>query len=249
VTSVARIGPADLDRALGVALEAAGHHGDQPFDSPTVARLLELVPADRGGYFEYAFGGDGSCDKVTNLYAAEEPAFDFGWTEEIKALAEYHWPLHDPSWWGTRTAIRLSDCLTWREQLRNPWYQQVMRPRRTKHEIKVWLPSPQGVIRGFFLVRGPDSPDFSTRDRALLTALAPHLGRIRDASERHHKPPGLTPREAEILRLVRSGLSNKEIAGRLVVSTGTVRTHLGNIFEKLGVHSRTAAIVAVYGQS
>lgn len=79
--------------------------------------------------------------------------------------------------------------------------------------------------------------------------LAPHLGRIREAWERRRRPPGLTSREAEVLQLVRSGLSNKEIAARLVVSTGTVRTHLENIFEKLGVHSRTAAIAAVSDQS
>jgi DNA-binding CsgD family transcriptional regulator len=123
-----------------------------------------------------------------------------------------------------------------------------MRPRSMKHEIKVWLQSPRGVIRGLLLVRGPDSTDFSPRDRAVLTVLAPHLGRIREAWEHRRKPPGLTPREAEIFRLVRSGLSNKEIAARLVVSTGTVRTHLENIFEKLGVHSRTAAIAAVSDQ-
>lgn len=249
MTTVARIGPVDLDRALAVVLEAVSHHGEQPFENATAARLLELVPADRCGYFEYAFRGDGSCDEVTNLYAAEEPAFDFGWTEEVKALAEDHWPLHDPPWWGTRTAVTLSDCLTRRQQVCNPWYQEVMRPRWAEHEIKVWLPSPRGVIRGFFFVRGPDCPDFSPRDRAVLTVLAPHLGQIREAWERHRKPPGLTPREAEILQLVRSGLSNKEIAGHLVVSTGTVRTHLKNIFEKLGVHSRTAAVAAAYGQN
>jgi DNA-binding CsgD family transcriptional regulator len=248
VASVARLGVVDLDRALGLVIEAARHRGDQPFDSPTAVRLLELVPADRAGYFEYAFRGVGRCEQVTNLYAAEEPAFDFGWTEEVKSLAVDHWPLHDPRWWGTRTAVTLSDCLSRRHQLSNPWCQQVMRPRSIKHEVKVWLPSPRGVIRGLFLVRGPDWPDFGHRDRAVLTVLAPHLARIREAWERRRKPPGLTPREAEVLRLVRAGLSNKEIAGRLVVSTGTVRTHLDNIFEKLGVHSRTAAIAAVYEQ-
>ena len=248
MASVARIGTVDLDRALAVVLEAARHDGEQPFDTGIAARLLELVPADRAGYFEYAFCGDANSHETTNLHAAEEPAFDFGWTDEIRAIAFDHWPLHDPPWWGTKTAVTLSDCLTWREQRRNPWYQQVMRPRCIKHEVKVWLPSPHGLIRGFFFVRGPDGPDFSPRDRAVLTVLATHLGRIREAWERHRKPPGLTPREAEILRLVRSGLSNKEIAGRLVVSTGTVRTHLENIFEKLGVHSRTAAIASVFGE-
>jgi DNA-binding CsgD family transcriptional regulator len=52
---------------------------------------------------------------------------------------------------------------------------------------------------------------------------------------------GLSGRELEVLRLVASGKSNREIAGTLVVSEHTVARHLQNIFHKLGVSSRTAA--------
>jgi DNA-binding NarL/FixJ family response regulator len=51
----------------------------------------------------------------------------------------------------------------------------------------------------------------------------------------------LTPRELEILQLVTEGLATKEIADRSGVSYTTICTHLGNIYEKLHVHSRTAA--------
>ena len=52
---------------------------------------------------------------------------------------------------------------------------------------------------------------------------------------------GLTPREAEVLRLVAEGKSNRGIADELVLSHKTVKRHLDNIFNKLGVSSRTAA--------
>ena len=52
---------------------------------------------------------------------------------------------------------------------------------------------------------------------------------------------GLSPRELEVLRLVASGKSNREIAGILVISEHTVARHVQNIFTKLGVPSRTAA--------
>jgi DNA-binding NarL/FixJ family response regulator len=115
--------------------------------------------------------------------------------------------------------------------------------RGTPHD-----PAP-GVVRGFFFERHVGRRDFDERHRLVLTALRPHLHEIRERWERRHRPSGLSEREAEIIHLLRDGLTNGQIADRLVISTRTVRTHLENIFAKLGVHSRTAAVTRAFDKS
>jgi DNA-binding NarL/FixJ family response regulator len=59
-------------------------------------------------------------------------------------------------------------------------------------------------------------------------------------------PDGLTPREAEVLSLIADGLTNTEIAERLVVSAATVKTHVNHIFAKAGVRDRAQAVAYAY---
>jgi DNA-binding NarL/FixJ family response regulator len=59
-------------------------------------------------------------------------------------------------------------------------------------------------------------------------------------------PDSLTPREAEVLGLIAEGLTNAEIADRLVVSAATVKTHVNHIFAKTGARDRAAAVVYAY---
>lgn len=75
-------------------------------------------------------------------------------------------------------------------------------------------------------------PDFSP---AVVQALFSHSGRRQGA-------PTLTRREEEVLRLVSQGLTNQEVADRLVVSIKTVQTHRGHLMKKLGLHDRVGLV-------
>ena len=61
-------------------------------------------------------------------------------------------------------------------------------------------------------------------------------------------PDDLTPREVEVLQLIAAGLTNGEIAERLVVSAATVKSHVNHIFAKIGARDRAQAVVYAYAK-
>ena len=77
-------------------------------------------------------------------------------------------------------------------------------------------------------------------------AAAPATGGVAAGAEPDALPDGLTPREAEVLALIAEGLTNTEIADRLVVSAATVKSHVNHIFAKAGVRDRAQAVVYAY---
>jgi DNA-binding NarL/FixJ family response regulator len=78
------------------------------------------------------------------------------------------------------------------------------------------------------------------------TLIATFAGRPRRAPSAGVSLDILTPREVEILTLVGTGLSNAQIAASLFITENTVKTHVGRVFDKLGVHERVQAVIIAY---
>ncbi|MEV7023428.1 response regulator transcription factor [Kitasatospora sp. NPDC093558] len=101
------------------------------------------------------------------------------------------------------------------------------------------------MVQAVRLVARGDSLLFpaAVRELALRHAPAPANG----AAAPDRGPIGrLTEREAQVLRLMATGLNNGEIARELVVSQETVKTHVGSVLAKLGARDRTQAVIAAY---
>ena len=151
-----------------------------------------------------------------------------------------------------RSVITVSDFYSARQWHNTGMYTDFYRLMGLEHSLMVCLPSalpptagPGRYVRLDFS-RGP-GPDFSERDRAVLTLLGPQLDHAYlDAQRRRRPVPPLTPRQTDLLHLVGAGHTNIQIARRLGISEGTVRTHLENIYERLNVSSRTAAVTRAF---
>ncbi|MCC3777084.1 response regulator transcription factor [Streptomyces sp. UNOB3_S3] len=98
------------------------------------------------------------------------------------------------------------------------------------------------LVQAVKLVARSDSLLFPAAVRALAAAHAAPRSDDRAAALRER----LSEREAEVLRLLATGLSNTEIATRMTLGPATIKTHVAGVLAKLGVRDRTQAVIAAY---
>ena len=233
----------------------AGIIGEDRPDLPADGGLPESLLADLISQIrcdEVCFVGMDSGQRA-QWFGQEVPFTDTPGYEDLeRAHWEHYWdcqPCSYPDRTGDlRSVLKIEDFYSARQWRSTGMYTDFYRPQGHEHELQLCLPegSPRTVGPGrtarLYFIRGP-GPDFSERDRALLTLLRPHLHQAYlDAERRRHPVARLTPRQKDLLHLVAAGHTNTQIARRLGISEGTVRTHLENIYERLQVSSRTAAV-------
>jgi len=232
----------DIHGALSVVAEATAVDAEVPFGLPLLERLSDLIGVDHAlAYIELDLNAQVWCPQAWGRLSVECPIIDYPVGVDPQSCNSN--PLREDLVGDIETPLTLSDFLSPRARLRNPFFQEVLRPSGIEHELKIFLPAAPGTACEFDFTRGPGR-DFDQRERAILLLLRPHLTRLRRRWQESIQPDALTAREREIIQHVSRGLTNREIAAHLVVSTNTVRSHLDHIYEKLGVHTRTAAVAA-----
>jgi DNA-binding NarL/FixJ family response regulator len=102
---------------------------------------------------------------------------------------------------------------------------------------------PEELIRGVRVVADGGALLAPSVTQTLIAAFA---GRPRRGPGAGVSLGALTPREVEILTLIGTGLSNAQIAASLFITENTVKTHVGRVFDKLGVHERVQAVIIAY---
>jgi DNA-binding CsgD family transcriptional regulator len=216
--------------------------------------LSDLVPCD---YLSF-IGMDSARQTQWFGQVAPAEADDGGDEDDGPVFWEHYWDCPPCSYHDLtgdlRSVTKVSDFYSARQWHSTGMYCDWARPDGLEHEMVLCLPAGPGWTAGpgrtvrMILFRGP-GPDFSERDRALLTLLRPHLYQAYlDAEGRRAAAPQLTHRQLELLRLVAAGHTNAQIARRLGLSEGTVRRHLENIYARLQVSSRTAAVTRAFPQ-
>lgn len=239
----------DLRTLAGIVSDDRGEPPAEGLAPSLLDDLLGLIRCDL-----LNFAGTDSRRRVdwfgqTRPAEAHDPSFD------VSSFWGHYWssPCSYPERTGdVHQLVQISDFYSARQWRSTGMYQDCGRPYGIEHELMLCLPARPGWTAGpgqtlrLVFMRGPGR-DFSGRDRDLLTVLRPHLHQAyRDAERRRHPVPRLTARQRELLHLVAAGHTNAQIARRLGITEGTVRTHLENIYRLLQVSSRTAAVTRAF---
>jgi DNA-binding CsgD family transcriptional regulator len=252
---------------LRVVLHLVGELADAPTPEEFSLRagdtLRSLIAAQAVSFNEWDYG----AHRLTGFHDRAEFRPELAYLHELWPQCEWLLRMPPPDRvWRVET---MSDSVPLRDLRRREVYACVYRPIRIDHFLAITI----GVSgrRRAALLLDRDRGEFTDDERALAQLFTPPLVRLyrsvrararlaarlgeleralRNAPGTRGSPEGfrdLTARELEVLEHVAVGRTDREIATLLYVSVRTVQKHLQHAYEKLGVRTRTAAAMLVFG--
>jgi DNA-binding CsgD family transcriptional regulator len=210
--------------------------------------LAALVPCDFVSYADFDIDVEthyamDDLERGTEVTYLPEPLVDRG-HEFWSAYVASRYCSYPTRTGDHRSVTMLSDFYSVREWKQTAMYDG-LRQWSPVRELMCPLPGFGGRTKRLLFSRAM-SADFTEEDRFALALLRPHLIEMVGRRSASAAAATLTGRQQELMRLVAEGHTNAEIAALLHLSPHTVRTHLANIFEKLGVSMRSAAVARVF---
>ena len=238
------VGEGELRRVVELLGDLATLETAHPFEERVLSRLRDLVPSVDASYVDLdrirRVTIDATASSTVEGTVSDELYFSYwhecptrGYRDRI----------------GDSSAMRIADLLSERQWHELGLYRECFRPLSIDHPLEIGFRAPPGRERVIALWHEHGSRDFSDRDRATLDLLRPHLAQRLELAELRRRVSAtlvedgeLTPREREILGLVAEGMTNAQIAAILWIAPSTVKKHLENIYGKLCVPGRAAAV-------
>ncbi len=234
--------------AFGAALGGAAS-GAERADAWLLETVARSVPLEMATYAHY--GDDPTPTISTNLLGRAEPRAPTAHEREVmKAdpFCRYKLRTGDEHF----APLRFTDVVDMRVFRQTEFFALMVSPSMS-HMVQTRLPGEDGFHWTLYVERG--GRNFVERDLLFLAFLRPSLvayeshralaatvEALRSIQSAAYDDGSLTMREREILDLVAGGATNAVIAERLWITPGTVKKHLDNIYVKLEVGSRTAAL-------
>ena len=221
-----------------IGLLSAEHGTGQELRTAIGPSLLDLLDADF--YASYAWN-------------AQKQAFELGVSVNlddacVQMYERYFQHRHKERLphWLLRGVHPVSALISHRELMRTEIYNEFLRPFGHYYGINLFAFDGADSIGDIRIWRRNGRPDFGSAEVELLRLIEPGFNEALKRAALSgtpatpaREPAKLSPREAAVAELAAKGLADKQIAQRLNVSFGTVRTHLDNAFAKLGVRNRT----------
>jgi DNA-binding CsgD family transcriptional regulator len=243
MTAPLTVSELDVRKLLGIISDDRSDLPAAGLPPSLLCDMADVVRCDAVSFSEL------DSDRQAHGFMQGVPAGDGEQEEDNQAFWAHYWdsdPCSYPDRSGDlRSVTKISDFYSSRQWHSTGMYVDYF-GGELEHEIMVCLPAGHGRSLRMIFFRETGA-DFSERDRGLLALLRPHLHEAyRAAEHRRGGTPQLTRRQRELLHLVADGDTNAQIGRRLGLAEGTVRKHLENIFARLHVSSRTAAVIQAF---